>query len=188
MRFFYQAQARRTYSAIMFSLCISLAFAQVELPENLEIEPTSDPCLTKESSPSECIPISPRVTVEELVCSDGSMGIAKFQLCNQEAYPVTALSIDPSGQNFAQQISPSLPVSIEPKACVNVVVTGINRKDTIDDCNPESKFCMEAYARQKKPGFDCTGNYGFGYDFETEVAYVQGKSGFVSLFDPKKNR
>ena len=184
MKFLSAAQAT-IFVGAMLLFCVSSVFAQDELSEEAETEQSPDPCLKSETAPSECIPVSPRVIVEELVCTAGDNGVARFQLCNQEVFPVTALSIDPSGQNFAEQITPSLPTTIRPESCINVMVKGIDRKDTINNCNPESKFCMKAYAREKKPGFDCSGDYGFGYDFETESYLIHGKSGFVSLYDPK---
>ena len=53
----------------------------------------------------------------------------------------------------------------------------------IDDCNPESAFCLQAYAN-KKPGFDCSGEYGFGYNAISESGILEGMSGFVSLYSP----
>ncbi len=169
---------------LFLSIFFTAVFAQDDPPSDEEIEVTESDCSELNAPQSECVPQSPKIEISDLTCLAEGIGIAKFSLCNLENISVTALSIDSSSQNFVTQLTPKLPMEVEPEMCIKVVVKGIKRKDTIDDCHPESKFCLKAYAN-KNPGFDCSGNYGFGYNFSSDSEYLKGMSGFVSLYNPK---
>ena len=80
-----------------------------------------------------------------------------------------------------QQLYPELPLSIASNMCVEITVAGIEQRRTIDDCHPESTLCLQTHAKMTD-GFNCSGDYGFGYIFQSESENIQGLSGFVSLY------
>lgn len=92
-----------------------------------------------------CITRPPEVTVPSYNCQPESWGAVTFELCNMEQEPVRVLAIDPSGQTFAEHVSPKLPLKIKPNACVKMSARGLEGR-----------------------GFDCSGDYGFGYDVESQ--------------------
>ena len=79
-------------------------------------------CQQSDADQRECVPKVPDVAVKDLVCAATEMGTAKFKLCNLEVAPVTAKELDPTAQNFAYQISPRLPITIEPDARIDMVI------------------------------------------------------------------
>lgn len=128
-----------------------------ELPEQAD-------CRARPEGITECVIRPPEVSVSNPICSDElERGTATFELCNDEDVKVTVLSIDPSGLTFAEHLSPRLPFKIKPAECVVVSVQGV-----------------------EGGGFDCTGDYGFGYDLVGQFKLLEGTNGFVPLFNQKK--
>jgi hypothetical protein len=153
--------------------------------EEETVDSTENECFDPRTQQWECVPKTPNIIANELTCSDQDKGRARFKLCNYEREPVTAVGIDRSSQNFMIQTDPTLPFTIESGQCIESSVQGIDRKDTVESCDPESKFCLAVNAK-KKSGFDCSGDYGFGYDFENDSKSLVGLSGLVSLTKPKE--
>ncbi len=181
------AHAKNSFLTLIFlSLCFSIVsvLAQDKFSDEPPREPIKNDCLKPNSGEKECIPQPPNIEIKNLICNAEKLGFVTFELCNIESEPVVALEIDPSGKNFMQQIEPRLPLTIEPEMCVDITVEGIERRDTIESCDIKGTFCLKVYA-DKKPGFDCSGNYGFGYNFTSDLEYLKGMSGIVSLYNPK---
>lgn len=138
-------------------------------------------CRSEKIGITECVVRSPEVTVKNIVCSDEKserektqkldfeiipevkQGVVTFEFCNAEKELVTVLSIDPSGLTFAEHLEPRLPFDIKPEQCMAVTVQG-----------------------HEKGGFDCSGEYGFGYHFISESKQLDGIGGFVPLLNIKE--
>ena len=104
------------------------------------------------------VPRAPEVEAQNATCTQGTPSVVSFDLCNLEAEAVTVLGIDPGSTYQAVHLSPSLPFTISTGECVS---------------------CMAEGATEQI--FDCSGQFGFGYEFTSESGLLFGISGSVPL-------
>ena len=104
-----------------------------------------------------CDARAPEVTSKNVACVADIPNSVSFVLCNHELEAVTATSINPTGQLFATHLSPPFPFTIQAGECVLCTAQGVSNTE-----------------------FDCSGNFGFGYEFTSESGLLEGTAGAVN--------
>ncbi len=105
-----------------------------------------------------CAGRPPEVTSKSVTCAPGSPRSLMFDLCNNELEAVTTTSINPTGQLFATHLSPSFPFTRQPGECISCTAQGTSNTE-----------------------FDCSDNFGFGYEFTSESGLLEGAAWAVNL-------